>query len=150
MKKALFIISAAALFSCGTSAQDLKTSDVPAAVKSAFEKLYPSVKDVDWEKEGANYEAEFDLSKVETSVVFDATGNLLETETAIAISELPKEASNYITKTHPGKKIKEAAKITAANGTVTYEAEVDESDLIFDAGGKFVKEIKESGEDKED
>jgi len=41
------------------------------------------------------------------------------------------------------KKIKEAAKITDAKGVVTYEAEVTGKDLIFDASGKFLKEIKD-------
>ncbi|HTF04609.1 MAG TPA: PepSY-like domain-containing protein [Bacteroidia bacterium] len=148
MKFRFFILLAFVISSCTATAQELKSADVPAPVRTAFEKLYPSVKDVDWEKEDANYEAEFEISKTEQSVVFDALGNLLETEVEIAVSELPKAASEYVAKNHAGTKISEAAKITDAQGTVTYEAEVGKSDLIFDAQGNFIKEIKEDGKDE--
>ena len=42
-----------------------------------------------------------------------------------------------------GKNIKEGAKITKADGTVNYEAEVNGTDVIFDASGKFIKEAKD-------
>jgi hypothetical protein len=38
--------------------------------------------------------------------------------------------------------VKEAAKITQADGAIMYEAEVNGKDLIFDASGKFVKQEK--------
>lgn len=147
MKSKMFIVLAIAFSSCGAEAQEMKSADVPVAVKSAFEKLYPNVNDVDWEKEDANYEAGFEVNKNETSVVFDANGNLLETEVEIKTSELPQGVTDYVTKNHAGAKITEAAKITDADGTVTYEAEVGKSDLIFDANGKFIKEVKETEED---
>ena len=45
-----------------------KTIVPPAIVKEMFAKEFPMVKKVKWEKEEANYEAGFDLNKVETSV----------------------------------------------------------------------------------
>lgn len=44
---------------------------------------------------------------------------------------------------YKGKTIKEGAKITTADGTVNYEAEVDGKDVIFDTNGKFLKEVKD-------
>jgi hypothetical protein len=130
------------------NAQTLKEADVPKAVKDAFTKQYPGVKAEKWEKEGNNYEVEIHVNKVETSVVYGPNGNLLETEVEISVSELPKAAQDYITKNVPGKKIKEASKITTAKGEITYEAEVGGEDYLFDASGNFIK--KESEKDNDD
>ena len=150
MKSKTLFTLAVAFFTFSAFAQDVKESEVPAPVKAAFAKLYPNVKDVDWEKEGANYDAEFEVNKTESSVVFAATGNLLETEIEINVSALPKSASDYLAKKYPKNKIAEASKITDAAGTVTYEAEVGDYELIFDSNGLFIKEIKEDKEKDKD
>ena len=147
MKNILTI--AALAFAIGATAQTVKEADVPAPVKAKFTSLYPNVSVEKWEKEGANYEAEFETKETETSVVFDANGNLISTETEIAVSSLPKGVSDYFAKNHAGAKIKEASKITAADGTITYEAEVKDGDYIFDANGNFISKDVEA-DDKDD
>lgn len=134
MKKVMLMAVIGFTVSCA-NAQKLKEADVPAAVKEGFKKQYPNAKVEGWEKEGANYEAEFDLNKTETSVVFDASGKLLETETEIAESALPKAVLDQISKTMPGKKVKEAAKIVDASGKVKYEAEIEKKDYLFEENG---------------
>lgn len=149
MKK-LIVIVALSLGVGSANAQKVKEADVPSAVKDGFTKSFPNSKVEQWEKEDGNFEAEFDLNKVETSALFDATGKLLETEVEIKVSELPKAVSEYITKNVPGKKIKEASKITDAAGKVWFEAEAGEADYIFDADGKFVKKDVEKEADDDD
>lgn len=136
------LIGIAGLISFGSFAQKLKEKDVPTAVVAAFHKQFPEAKEVKWEKEKENYEASFDLKKVDNSVVFDESGKFIESEIEIKMSELPKGVVEYVQKTY-SQKVKEAAKITAANGTVTYEAEIKGMDLHFDKDGKFLKEEKE-------
>ncbi len=149
MKK--IIVMLALSFGIGSAfAQKVKEADIPAAVKESFVKHYPNTKVEKWEKEGSNFEAEFESNKVETSVLFDAAGNIIETEIEINVAALPKAASEYIAKNMAGKKIKEASKITDAKGKVTYEAEVDDVDYIFDANGTFVKKEVEKDDDKGD
>ncbi len=131
------------------AAQKIKEADVPANVKTAFTKQFPGTNAAKWEKENGNYEAEFDLNKVETSALFNSAGVLLETEIEIKTSELPKTVSEYVSKNLAGKKIKEASKITDAKGIVTYEAEVDEADYIFDSKGDFLKKVIEKDEKKD-
>lgn len=131
-----------------TQAQSIKSDAVPTAVKDAFAKKYPSAKVDKWEKEGAGFEAEFHVNKIENSVVMDANGNLLETEVEISPEQLPTAVKDYIAKNLPGKKAKEASKITDAKGTVTYEAEINEVDYIFDANGSFMKK-EEEGKDQD-
>lgn len=141
MKHLLMI--AASVIALSANAQKIKESEVPAPVKDAFSKAYPAAKEVKWEKEAADYEAEFKTAGKEQSVLFDSKGSLLETEAEIALTELPAAVNEYISKNYKGTKIKEASKITDVKGVVTYEAEVKGKDLIFDSTGKFVKEVKE-------
>lgn len=132
------------------TAQTVKETEVPAAVKATQAKNYPNIKVEKWEKEGANYEAEFDVKKVETSTLYDASGTLIATETEIKPSELPKAITDYVTKNMAGKKVKEAAKIIDASGSVSYEAEIDNVDYIFDSNGTLLKKEEETEKDKDD
>ena len=117
-----------------SQAQKINSLKVPAAVSAAFKKSHPAVK-VKWEMEQANYEAGFILNGKETSEVYTPGGTLLETESAIKSSELPATVLAKL----KGMKIGEAAKITKADGTIHYEAEVKGKDLLFDANGNTVK-----------
>ncbi len=149
MKKIFFAISILGFSGC-VNGQKLNEKDIPQAVKNKFTGLYPKVQGAKWEKEDANYEAGFKEKGKETSVLIDASGKLLETESSILPSDLPKTVLEYCSKNMPGKKIKEAAKIQNANGTITYEAEVDETDYLFDAQGNFLKKNVENEKPKKD
>lgn len=142
MKKIILLLAIAA-FCMQAQAQRLMAKQVPAAVTAAFAKAYPSIKDVDWSKDGVNYEAEYDLSKKDMSVTYDAVGKLIETEMEIAASALPPSVMDYVKKNYKEDEVKEASKITAANGTITFEAEVKGKDLIFDSKGNFIKAVKD-------
>lgn len=142
MKK-LILMTVAAMITSLTFAQKTQDKNVPAIIKSAFQKQYPDAKEVKWEKENGNYEAEFEVGETDYSVLIDASGNIIETEIEISNDALPANAKEYISKNYAGQKIKEAAKITDAKGTVTYEAEIKGKDLIFDSNGVFIREVKE-------
>ena len=143
MKKAILII-AIGFSAIVANAQKVKEADVPGEVKAAFTKQYPTTKAEKWEKENGNYEAEFDYNKSEMSVVIDPKGNIIETETEIKVSELSKAITDYCAKNYAGKKIKEASKIVDSKGAITYEAEIEKMDVLFDANGKFIKESKDN------
>ena len=146
--KHIVITFAALLLTLGMQAQDLKEKDVPSVVKEAFHHDYPTATASEWEKEGDNYEVEFKNSGTEMSAEYSADGKIISSETEISPSQLPEAARNYIAEHFPGQKISEACKITAADGTVTYEAEVQKSDYLFDANGIFLS--KETEDDHDD
>lgn len=130
--------------------QKLQEAGVPAAVKTKFASLYPGVKSIEWEKEDGNYEAEFKQDQTETSALFDASGSLVQTETEMAVTALPRGVLDYVSKNLNSKKITEAARIVDAGGQVTYEAEIGGRDYIFDAKGNFIKAEDDDPEDDED
>ncbi|HWY37469.1 MAG TPA: PepSY-like domain-containing protein [Bacteroidia bacterium] len=156
--KSTIITAIALVFVVNTAcAQKVKETEVPKAVVTSFETHFKGAKAKAWDKEkDGGYEAEFDWNKVETSATFSAEGKLKETEQEIKVSELPKIVTEYVAKNYAGHKIAEAAKITDAEGKMTYEAEVkkgkEEMDLLFDDKGNFIKKTIEAPEkgDKKD
>lgn len=133
------IVLFAIAFCSAVYAQEIKETEVPADIVRHVKEMYPSVKKIQWEKEGKNYEAEFKNAGTELSVLYSADGNLLEIETHISSADLPQAAKEYISKNYMRSNIKEAAKIVTASGLITYEAEVDNKDLIFDVMGNFIR-----------
>ena len=135
MKKVLVLFVALGFAVSASYAQKVKASQVPAAVKAAFAKKHAGLSKVSWEMEKSDYEAGFSLNGKETSEVYTEKGVLVESEVEIKVSELPDAVKMKL----KGQKVKEAAKITKANGTIVYEAEVKGKDLLFDAQGNAVK-----------
>lgn len=111
----------------------------PEAVQTVMKNMYPGISKINWSNEkGDSWEAEFKNNGIKTSVTFHANGNIKEVEEEIAFSDFPKTALDYIKQNFPNEKIKEIAKITNANGTVTYEAEIKGTDYIFDTQGNLI------------
>ena len=139
MKKLVLSGIALVFASFNINAQDLKAKDVPAEVKAEQAKRYPEAIKISWEKEKGNYEANWGgKSGEDNSVLFTPTGTFIEIVKAIAISDLPKSIPSYV-KSHYKTKIREAGRVTDANGKIMYEAEIKGGDLIFDENGIFIK-----------
>ncbi len=141
MKKIIMMSALAVLIAFSASAQKINASKVPAAVKDAFAKNYPGVT-AKWEKEAGKYEAGFKQNGNTMSALFEASGSMTESEMDIKVADLPAPVLAYVKEHYQGMHIKEGAKISSADGTVNYEAEVNGKDVIFDANGKFLKEVK--------
>jgi len=151
MKIILTLLSLVILICLGCKPSEPQTQvEVPAAVQSTFNSLYPDVKKVTWEKEGTRYGADFDLNGVETEVQFFEDGNLFMTESEIPVIELPTKVTDYFNQSMPGKKITEASKLVTVEGIVSYEAEVDDVDYIFDSLGLFAGRAEEDQGEKEE
>lgn len=141
MKKISMTAVLIAAIAFSASAQKLDASKVPAKVKASMTRQFPGVT-AKWEMEDGKYEANFKQGDKVMSAMFEVGGTFTESEMDIKITDLPANVVTYVNEHYKGKSIKEAAKITKANGTVNYEAEVEGKDVIFDANGKFLKEAK--------
>ena len=142
MKKHLVLSVLVIAIRFSAVAQQIDTSKVPAAVKAAFAKWYPG-QQAKWEKENGQFEAGFKQKGKNSSALFTKEGTMKESETEIKVAELPMPVLAYVKVHYKGAVVKEAAKITKADGTVNYEAGVNRKDVIFDEKGNFVKEVKE-------
>jgi hypothetical protein len=136
IKMRSIFIALLAVAICGNVVARQKTN-IPAAAKSAFSKSYAGATKIKWEQEDGQYEVHFNYKKQEMSVLYNAAGTVVETETGIPVASLPAAAQKYASAKG---KIKEASKIVSAAGSVQYEAEVGQKDLIFDEKGNFLKE----------
>lgn len=114
--------------------------NVPAAIKGALSKKYPTAIKVTWEKENGNYEANWGgKSGEDNSVQYTPAGDFIEIVHAIPVSQLPPTVYAYIKQHYKGAKITEAGRVTDAKGKIFYEAEVKGRDIVFDEKGNFVK-----------
>ncbi len=141
MKKSMMVAILAVSIAFTACAQKLDASKVPTVVKASFAKQYPGAT-AKWEKEDGKYEANFKQNENTMSAMFELNGTFTESEMDIKVANLPTSVLAYVKEHYKGKNIKEGAKITKADGTVNYEAEVDGKDVIFDANGKFINEAK--------
>ena len=110
---------------------------------AAFEKAFPHATKVKWSKEKEDYEVNFSFNAKEMSAVYSNNGILKETEESIKVAALPASVTDYIKQHYTNVHIKEAARITKPTGEINYEAEVNKTDLIFDATGKFIRQQKD-------
>ncbi|TDX01320.1 PepSY-like domain-containing protein [Dinghuibacter silviterrae] len=141
LKKVLSIACLACAL--GAAAQDIKTKDVPAAVKAALLKQFPSATKVSWEKEKGNFEANWGgKSGEDHSVQFTPAGDFAESVDAIPVSALPVSVAPYV-KEHYKTAIREAGKRVDAAGSHTYEVEIKGKDLLFTTDGAFLQEEKD-------
>jgi hypothetical protein len=147
MKKAFTIIAILFALSTASFAQKEKGEKehkekitVPVAVKNTFSKKYPDAKKVTWEKEKGNYEANWGgRSGEDKSVLYTPSGDFIQIVNAIPVSKLPKAVLAYLKEHYKGAKITEAGRVTNAQGKITYEAEVNKKDIVFDDKGNFIK-----------
>ena len=142
MKKLIVLSTLATAIVLSACGQNIDASKVPAAVKANFEKQFPGAA-AKWEKEDGRYEVNFKHDGHEMSALFEANGSMTESEMEIKETELPAAVLVYMKEHYSGKKIKSAAKITKADGTVNWESNVSGKDAIFDFNGTFIKEVKD-------
>ena len=141
MKKYLSIVLLISFIGLQHSyAQKAKKIEVPQVVKNACKAKYPEARNVTWEKEKGNYEANWGgHSGEDNSVQFTPSGEFVEIVKVVPVNSIPKNIVAYVHSHYKGSSITEAGKVTDAQGKKFYEVEVNRKDLIFDQKGNFVK-----------
>jgi Putative beta-lactamase-inhibitor-like, PepSY-like len=147
MKTTLSFVAILFALSAPTFAQEKNEGThhitVPAVVKSSLYRKYADARNVTWEKEKGNYEANWGgKSGEDKSVQFTPAGDFIEIVNAIPASQLPASTITYIKEHYKGSHISEAGKVTDAKRKLSYEVEVNRKDIIFDEKGNFVQAEK--------
>ena len=92
--------------------------------------------------EKAKWEAEFKLNGKTYSANYSTKGEWLETEYAVAVTEIPAEVKSAIAKNFPGYQIKES-EISETATTKVYEFElvkgITKKEVALDSSGKIIK-----------
>ena len=146
--KILYLMMAVLFLSVQAEAQSVRNKDIPDKVKQSMESMYPQASKVQWEMHDGMYEASFMVNDKKTSVVFSDQGQFSESETEIAMDQLPELAQYYVTYHLSSETIEEIEMETDAHGVVTYEVETDGGEYLFSAEGKLLSKEMEDGDDE--
>lgn len=134
-----------AIFFLGTGtifAQDIPESQVPSVIVNSFKKEFPKASDVEWERQGDQYNVDFEIGWfTDYEAWFTASGKLIRYTEDISEGDLPKTVKHAIKNQYKGYRIEDAKKIIE-NGVETYSVEIekgnDERDLVFSTNGKLI------------
>lgn len=162
----MMLLGAALIFTSSCSSEKAETEvttesneteqiNVPEVVSAAFTAKFPSATDVEWEMETeTEYEANFEMYEKEYSAKFDQTGKWLETETIIAVADLPEVVTKSLNKEFPDYVIDEAEKADTFDKGTVYEVEVEKGEetyvvLVAADGTILKKELDNEDENDE-
>ena len=145
--KNVLLITALIIAGITVKAQSIMKKEVPSSVSSAFDQKFPdmSTQDVNWDKEGENFQAEFEKEGKEYEVVFDNQGSWLSTAIEnINASELPESISKQLSTGEYSTWEIDDIMVKENPEEMIYQIEVEkgmkEHELYFDKSGKQVKE----------
>ena len=117
--------------------------DAPEVVKKVFAQKYAAAKSVKWVNESANeWEAEFTLNGKEMSAAYDNTGKWLETETEVAIKDLPAAVTTTLSKDFAGYKTGETSAVEnpeMKGFEIALKKGETALEVVIDANGKVLK-----------
>jgi hypothetical protein len=146
MKKVIILISAFLLISLMGFTQIIAPEKVPADVKQAFAKKFPTVTDVNYKMEKKDYEVSFKENGVVMSANFNSSGEWLETETIMIESDLPKKVLTSAATNFLGFMITEVSKVESPDKVVYYEMYLKTNkkgyDVEFSPKGVVLKKTK--------
>lgn len=136
-----FLFSGSAVLAI--NAQDVPAKDVPQAVSSALTQQYATAKDLEWEKSGDNYEAEFDIEGTEHTVLISPSGEILMTKSDVLLDGLPQPVKSALDQKYKDMPLDDM-ELIERDGKTYYQVELDDTDtnrlLVFSADGQEVTE----------
>lgn len=125
--------------------RDIAASDVPRSVMEAFNTTFPDASDVEWEKKGKEFEADFEIKNIDYSARFSAQGKLVMQKNDILVLDMPNAVSNAIEKEYNGYHIDDVEKIEM-DGKEYFQVELDgkmrDRKVVYTADGNKANKVK--------
>lgn len=144
--KNLFLLALIFVFAIGCESgkekkQKKEETNVPAAILTNFQQIYPNEKSPDWsiDKNGW-YEARFKVDGEKYRADFRPTGEWIETENDIKQKNLPKVIKDIIDEQFQDYKVVEVERVTHHKKGLFYDVEFEKD------GEKMDVEFNEKGE----
>ncbi|GGG12294.1 PepSY-like domain-containing protein [Pontibacter amylolyticus] len=137
-----FLLMTGTFLSCDSNDDDMKIEDVPATVREALLSSFPEATGIDWEKKGEDYEADFDVDRVDHNAMLNASGTVLKHKYDIPETDLPEAIRATISQNYADHKIDDP-EVLVQNGDTLYQVELDhmtsmDEKLVFSADGQKV------------
>ncbi len=136
-------MGAMAMFNTSCGDDDLKPSEVPAAVMATFQEMFPNTT-AKWEKEkNGQIKAEFRIDYREMEAWFEKNGSWKMTKKDIIASELPQAALDYLEANYSGVEIDDVDWVETPESNY-YIVELDRNNkkdiyLKFTESGEFIQ-----------
>ncbi len=138
MKNALLLLSF--LFTTTwMNAQKLSQKDVPPLVLEAFSKSHSDATELNWSKEGTNFQATYIAQNTAMASLYADSGKLIEYRSDVPTTSLPAEAQEFIKLNFTDSDAKEIQQVHDYAGVVTYRVKVRGQVYEFDAMGNTIK-----------
>ena len=124
MRAQRLLVSVLTSFVLGSAAfaGSISSSMVPAEVKAAFQKQYPSAQILEWDYEDDEkaYEVEARIGKAEIEAMYSEKGDLIVSKEDVAAAAIPKDVLDEVRQKWQRAEILGANKITTSKG-VTWD-----------------------------
>lgn len=140
--KTIISFMACSIICLSSCAQDISAHRVPSVVLNAFQQKFPKASDLEWERKGKNYEAEFEMNFRDHKVLLDSTGVVVLHKEEVSVNALPEAVKQAIRRDFPDYTIDDADRITSgAQVLLKVELEKGEEDrtVYFSESGKQVE-----------
>jgi len=142
MKKILFALLLSTGFILQASAQDIKESDVPTAVKTNFKTAFSNAKDVEWKKKEGKYKAKFEVNGTDYVAYYGADGKVISKGLKIRRSELPTAIADAVKSAYAGRTIDNVYRMDK-NGSAYYLVKLEgdpDTKVLYTPDGQVAKE----------
>ena len=118
----------------------LALTDVPPAVRDAFNARFPAATEVRWEREDSiSFAVDFRDEQAQRSVTFDRTGRWLVSEMTIDTTQLPPQVRLAISRDRAGRTVNEIERVEHPEEESFYEVEFKDAngtmEVAYDADG---------------
>ncbi|MBX0334922.1 hypothetical protein K3G39_16920 [Pontibacter sp. HSC-14F20] len=138
------LIAVLLLTACMTSCDDdVMPEKVPLEVRQNLLEAFPHAYQIEWEKSGNDYEADFTVHAAEHSALFQQSGELAQYKRAIPSSELPEAVTSSIGRQFSGYKLVEAdafVKNLITSYQVVLKSKTAEVEVVFSADGQQLRQ----------
>lgn len=74
----------------------------PKAARTEFRSMYSGARDVEWDREGTNWEVSYEIDRVEYESLFDASGKWLMTKKEVSYANVPDVIRTYLSTSEYG------------------------------------------------
>ena len=145
--KTLKLIALALFGTTVMFAQDLKQNEVPTEITTKFQKDFANAKDVEWEQDGMNYKAEFDINAMEYEIWYNKSGERVKLEKEITATDLPSVISSTLKSKYADYKI-DSVEMVETDAKNTYEIELEkgwskELKVVLDSNGTILSSVED-------
>ena len=124
-------------------AQDIPKSQVPSVIINKFNTQFPKASDIEWEKEGSLYNADFEIGwRNDHKVWYNVSAEIVKHIEEVSTKNLPVSIKTVLQKNYKGYKIDDVKKIKE-NEKITYKVEIEkfnkeDKTLLFNEHGILI------------